>query len=52
MFRMEEQVADIVGIPYDQVQQVCVTPLAYTKGTDFKPAKRPEPDSIIHWDTW
>lgn len=49
---MEEQVADIVGIPYDQVQQVCVTPLAYTKGTDFKPAKRPEPDSIIHWDTW
>jgi hypothetical protein len=31
---------------------VCLSPLAYTVGTDFKPAARPEPDSIIHWDTW
>ena len=49
---MEQQVADIVGIPFDSVQQACLSPLAYTKGTDFKPAMRPEPDSIIHWDTW
>lgn len=49
---MEQQVADIVGIPFDQVQQVCLSPLAFTVGTDFKPAARPEPDSIIHWDTW
>lgn len=49
---MEQQVADIVGIPFDEVQQVCLTPLAYTVGTDFKPAARPEPDTIIHWDTW
>ena len=49
---MEQQVADIVGIPFDAVQQVCLTPLAYTIGTDFKPAKRPEPDTIIHCDTW
>lgn len=49
---MEQQVADIVGIPYDEVQQVCLSPLAYTKGTDFKPAMRPDPDTIIHWDTW
>jgi len=26
--------------------------LAYTVGTDFKPAARPAADSIIHWDTW
>jgi len=49
---MEQQVADILGIPFDTVQQVCLTPLAFTKGTDFKPAARPEPDSILHWDGW
>ena len=49
---MEQQVADVVGIPFDSVQQLCLSPLAYTVGTDFKPAARPEPDTIIHWDTW
>lgn len=49
---MERQVADIVGIPFDTVQQMCMTPLAFTKGTDFKAAVRPAPDSIIHWDAW
>jgi nitroreductase len=49
---MEQQVADIVGIPFDSVQQVCLSPLAYTIGTDFKPAARPAPDTVIHWDTW
>ena len=49
---MEEQVADIVGIPFAEVQQVCLFPLAYTVGTDFRPAMRPDPDTIIHWDEW
>ena len=49
---MEQQAADVLGIPFDSVQQVCLTPVAYTVGTDFKPASRPEPDSIIHWDRW
>lgn len=48
----ERDIADVVGIPFDDVQQVCLTPLAHTKGTDFRPAARPEPDSIIHWDAW
>jgi nitroreductase len=48
----EREVADVVGIPHDQVQQVCLTPLAYTVGTDFKPAMRPDPETIIHWDAW
>jgi nitroreductase len=53
MSLMQEQaVADVLGIPFGEVQQVCLSPLAYTKGTDFKPAARPEPDTIIHWDTW
>jgi nitroreductase len=49
---MEQQVAEILGIPFETVQQVCLSPLAYTKGTDFKPAARPPVDSIIHWDGW
>ena len=46
---MEEAVADIVDIPFDAVQQVCLTPLAFTKGTNFKPAVRPDPDTVIDW---
>lgn len=49
---MEQQMADVLGIPFETVQQVCLTPLAFTQGTDFKPAKRPPADSIIHWDAW
>jgi hypothetical protein len=48
----EQAVADILGIPFDTVQQVCLTPLAFTQGTDFKVAERPDPDTVIHWDTW
>jgi nitroreductase len=48
----ERDVADILDIPYDTVAQAVLTPLAYTKGTDFKPALRPDPDEVIHWDTW
>ena len=49
---MEQAVADVVGIPFGEVQQACLSPLAFTKGTDFKPAARPPADSIIHWDQW
>jgi len=48
----EREVADVVGIPFDDVQQVCLSPVAHTVGTDFKPARRPDPDTIIHWDSW
>jgi len=48
----EQAAAEILGIPFESVQQVCMSPLAYTAGTDFKPAARPDPDTIIHWDTW
>jgi nitroreductase len=48
----EQQVAELLGIPFDTVQQVCLTPLAFTVGTDFKPAARPDPDTVISWDRW
>jgi hypothetical protein len=34
------------------VQQVSLTPLAYTLGTSFRPALRPDPGDMIHWDGW
>ena len=42
----------ILGIPFDSVQQVCLTPLAYTRGTRFRPARRPAVDEVVHWDGW
>ena len=40
------------GIPYERVQQVALIPVAYTNGTDFKPAFRDPAERIIHWDQW
>jgi nitroreductase len=48
----ERDVADILGIPYDTVAQAVLTPLAFTRGTEFRPASRPDPDEVIHWDRW
>ena len=48
----EREVADVLGIPYDTVVQAVLTPVAFTKGTDFRSATRPEPDKVIHWDRW
>jgi nitroreductase len=48
----EQDVAGILGIPYDTVAQAVLTPLAYTKGMNFRPASRPDPDAVIHWDDW
>lgn len=48
----EREAAELLGIPYDTVQQVCLTPLAYTIGTDFRPAHRDDPETYIHWDRW
>ena len=48
----ERDVAEILGIPFDTVQQVCLTPVAYTKGDKFGRAKRPGADEVIHWNRW
>lgn len=48
----ERQVADILGIPHDKVTQGGLFPIAYTKGTDFKPAPREPLANVLHWDGW
>ena len=48
----EKEISDLLGIPYDEVMQVALVPIAYTKGTDFKPARRKDLDSVLHVDRW
>ena len=47
----ENEVSELLGIP-DSMLQIALLPVAYTKGTDFKTAKRPPADEIIHWEQW
>ncbi len=48
----EEEAAKILGIPYKEVMQAALLPVAYTKGTDFKPARRKPLSTMVYWDTW
>ena len=46
-----DQAAEMLGIP-DDVTQVALLPVAYTKGDDFKPAERRPPQHITYWNQW
>jgi nitroreductase len=48
----EKQAAELLGIPYENYRQAGLFPVAYTKGTDFRPAKRLPVEQIAHFDTW
>ena len=48
----EEEAANVLGIPFAEIAQGALIPVAYTKGTDFKPGPRADLDAIIHVDTW
>src|SRR4029077_19141158 len=47
----EKQPAALLGIPFDKYSQAGLFPIAYTKGTDFQPAKRPHAEHATHWDS-
>ena len=48
----EKEIAELLGIPYEEYTQVALIPIAYTKGTSFKPAYRPPLDTVMHVDNW
>ncbi|WP_328351993.1 nitroreductase family protein [Mycobacterium sp. NBC_00419] len=48
----EKQAAELLGIPFEQYTQGGLFPIAYTKGTSFKPAKRLPAEQLAHFDTW
>ncbi len=47
----EQEVADLLGIPATATQ-AALFPVAYTIGTEFRPAKRPPAETITYWDSW
>jgi len=47
----EQEVAELLGIP-DDVLQVALLPVGYTKGGDFRLAERPPPESITSFNHW
>jgi nitroreductase len=47
----DQKAAAVLGIP-DGFTQAGLFPIAYTIGTDFKPAKRLPLDPILRWDQW
>ena len=50
--RHERAAAEVLGIPYDRYTQGGLFPIAYTIGTDFRPAPRRPLSEIIHWERW
>jgi nitroreductase len=48
----EQEMAELLGIPYDRVTQAGLFPVAYTIGTDFKPGDRSSSDGSIRWNHW
>jgi nitroreductase len=48
----EAEAAEILGIPYDQVSQVALIPVAHTIGTRFRTGRRRPLAEVLHVDIW
>src|SRR6478609_3774988 len=48
----EREAAEILAIPYAKIMQTALLPVAYSIGTDFKPARRKPLDTMAHWERW
>jgi nitroreductase len=49
---LERELAAILEVPYDEVMLAAFIPLAFTIGTDFRPAKRVPREQVLHWNRW
>jgi nitroreductase len=49
---LEEEAADLLGIPYAEITQLALIPFGYVTGDPFKPARREPLDLVTHWDSW
>jgi nitroreductase len=48
----EREAAEVLGIPFDDITQVALIPVAHTIGTRFRPAERRPLESVLHWQAW
>lgn len=49
---LERELADALGVPYEKIMLAAFLPLAFTIGTDFRPAKRVAREQVLHWNEW
>jgi nitroreductase len=50
--RKEAEVAELLGVDMAEHCLIGLFPVAYTIGTDFKPAPRVDPAGVVHWNHW
>lgn len=50
--RYEQEAAEVLGIPFEEMRQFALSPIAYTQGTDFKAAARVDMDRVVSWNTY
>ncbi len=48
----EREAAELLGIPYDDVMQAALIPLAHTVGTSFRPGPREPLERSVRWERW
>ena len=48
----EEEAANLLGIPYGEVMQVALIPVAHAQGAAFRPGSRQPVQTMIRWETW
>jgi len=48
----ERDAAEILGIPYERVQQVALITVGYSLGTDFKPGRRVPLERVVRYERW
>ena len=48
----EEEVAELLNIPFDEVMQVCLLPIAHYTGGTFKPARRRPLEQVVFVDAF
>ncbi|MGW5237482.1 nitroreductase family protein [Monashia sp. NPDC004114] len=48
----ERETSELLGIPFEEVTQVGMTPVAYFTGSRFKPAARIPVEEIFHHNRW
>jgi len=48
----ERETAEVLGIPHEHYTQAGMFPVAYTRGTGFKPVAAPPVAERVHWNHW
>lgn len=48
----ERELSRALGVPYERLMQAAFIPVAYTIGTDFRPARRVPRAEVLHWQGW